>query len=165
MTYLFVNDQEIKNDSGNAISVTGNVAVSQITSPWVVTGNVSANIAGTVTVQPFGASSTSAFGEPYAVQITPVIQLDSIYGVTSEVIQTYTSGANASAGANVTTAMWEVKSGTSVGGYGVLRTKRFLRYRPGQGALTRFTAAFTEGIANSTQRAGLFNQENAIQIG
>jgi len=165
MTYLFVNDQEIKNESGNAISVTGNVAVSQITSPWVVTGNVSANIVGTVTVEPLGATSTSAFGEPYAVSITPVIQLDSIYGVTSEVIQTYTSGANASAGANVTTAMWEVKTGTSVGGYGVLRSKRFLRYRPGQGALARFTAAFTIGVANSTQRAGLFNQENAIQIG
>jgi len=114
---------------------------------------------------PSGASSTSAFGEPYGITITPVIQLDSIYGTTTEVIQTYTAGTGASSGANSNTAMWEVNSGTSIGGYGVLRCKRFLRYRPGQGALTRFTAAFTTPVSNSTQRAGLFNQENALMIG
>lgn len=107
--------------------------------------------------------SISAFGEPYAIPITPEIQVDSIYGITSEVFQTYTSGTGAFAGAN--TGMFEVQSGTSVGGYGVLRTKRFLKYRSGQGVLNRFTALFTTPVANSTQRAGLFNQENAVQFG
>ena len=184
MTYLFTSNVEIKNDIGNTIPITvynangqisennrffvntvGNVSVTQATSPWVVTGNVSANIAGSVVVEYKGASSVSSFGEPYAISITPVLQLDGIYGITDEVIQTYKTGANSFAGANTTTSMWEVRTGTSVGGYGVLRSKRFVRYRPGQGCLARFTATFTSGVANSTQRAGLFNQENALQIG
>lgn len=107
--------------------------------------------------------SISAFGEPYAIPITPQIQLDAIYGITNDVFQTYTSGTGAFAGAN--NAMFEASSGTSVGGYGVVRSKRFLRYRPGQGAMARFTAMFTTPVANSIQRAGFFNQENALQFG
>lgn len=107
--------------------------------------------------------SISAFGEPYAIPIIPQIQLDSIYGITDDVFQTYTSGTGSFAGAN--TALFEVRSGTSVGGYGVLRSKRFLRYRPGQGSLCRLTTMFTTPIANSTQRAGLLNQENALMFG
>jgi len=107
--------------------------------------------------------SVSAFGEPYAIPITPQIQLDSIYGITSDVFQTYTSGTGAFSGAN--NALFEVRSGTSVGGYGVLRSQRFLRYRPGQGSLCRMTAMFSTPAANSIQRAGLFNQENALQFG
>ena len=107
--------------------------------------------------------SISAFGEPYAIPIIPQIQLDSIYGITNDVFQTYTSGTGSFAGAN--NAMFEVRSGTSVGGYGVLRSKRFLRYRPGQGSLCRFTAMFTTPVANSVQRAGLANQENTLMFG
>lgn len=43
MTYLFTNDQEIKNDEGNPITVDGTVGVTQVTSPWVVSGAVGIN--------------------------------------------------------------------------------------------------------------------------
>lgn len=131
-----------------------------------VDGNVTATITGTpVFAREESASTVTAFGEQYGITITPVIQLDSIYGVTDEVIQTYTSGAGSSAGDTPTQSVWTVESGTSPTGYGVLRSRRFLRYRPGQGALTRFTAAFSPTVAQTSQRAGLFNQENALQIG
>lgn len=107
--------------------------------------------------------SISAFGEPYAIPITPQIQLDSIYGITNDVFQTFTSGTGSFSGAN--NALFEVRSGTSVGGYGVLRSHRFLRYRPGQGSLCRMTAMFTTPVINSSQRAGMFNQENAVMFG
>ena len=149
---------------GGNVSVIGNVNVTQGTSPWVVTGNMNATISGTVETVPVGGAATvSAFGEPYGITITPVIQLDSIYGITTEVIQTYTNGANSWSNANA--AIYTVSSGTAFGGYGVLRSKRFLRYRPGQGALARFTASFTPNLANTSQRAGLANQENALQVG
>lgn len=148
---------------GGNVSVVGNVNVTQGTTPWVVTGNIVANIGGAVETIPGGASSVSAFGEPYGITITPVIQLDSIYGITNEVIQTYQSGTNSWANANA--AIYTVSCGTTTGGYGVLRSKRFLRYRPGQGALARFTAGFSANVANTSQRAGLFNQENAIMVG
>ena len=109
------------------------------------------------------AGQVSAFGEPLAISPTAVIQLDAIYGATTDVIQTYTSGTGSLAGSDA--QVFRVQSGTSIGGYGVLRTKRFLRYRPGQGVCARFTAAFSAGVANSLQFAGLANQENRVVFG
>ena len=109
------------------------------------------------------AGQVSAFGEPLAISPTAVIQLDAIYGTTTDVIQTYNNGTGSSAGSD--TQLFRVQSGTTQGGYGVLRSRRFLRYRPGQGIITRFTAAFTQGVANSLQFAGLANQENRVAFG
>ena len=109
------------------------------------------------------AGQVSAFGEPLAISPTAVIQLDAIYGTTTDVIQTYSNGTDATAGSD--TQLFRVQSGTSQGGYGVLRSKRFMRYRPGQGIVTRFTAAFTQGVTGSLQFAGLANQENRVAFG
>lgn len=109
------------------------------------------------------AGQVSAFGEPLAISPTAVIQLDGIYGATNDVIQTYNNGTGSSAGSN--DGMFRVQTGTTQGGYGVLRSKRFMRYRPGQGIVSRFTAAFTTGVANSLQFAGLANQENRVAFG
>ena len=109
------------------------------------------------------AGQVSAFGEPLAIIPTAVIQLDAIYGTTTDVIQTYNNGTGSSAGSN--SQLFRVESGTSQGGYGVLRSKRFMRYRPGQGIVTRFTAAFTQGVTGSLQFAGLANQENRLAFG
>lgn len=148
------------------VGIDGNVNVTQGTDPWNVTGNVTANIAGVVAIaREETASTVTAFGEQYGVTITPVIQLDGIYGITTDVIQTYTNGTGATASATPAQGLFNVQSGTSQYGYGVLRSRRFLRYRPGQGALARFTAAFTPNLADTSQRAGLFNEENAIMVG
>ena len=109
------------------------------------------------------AGQVSAFGEPLAISPTAVIQLDAIYGTTTDVIQQYNSGTGSSAGSNL--QVFRVETGTTQGGYGVLRSRRFLRYRPGQGIVTRFTAAFTQGVAGSLQFAGLANQENRVAFG
>lgn len=109
------------------------------------------------------AGQVSAFGEPLAISPTAVVQLDGIYGTTNDVIQTYTNGTGASAGA--VDGLFRVHSGTSQGGYGVLRSKRFIRYRPGQGIQCRMTAGFTTGVAGSQQFAGLANQENRVGFG
>ncbi len=109
------------------------------------------------------AGQVSAFGEPLAISPTAVIQLDAIYGVTTDVTQVYTNGTGSVA--NGVAGMFQVSTGTTQGGYGVLRSKRFVRYRPGQGVVTRFTAAFTQGVAGSNQYAGLANQENRLQFG
>jgi hypothetical protein len=119
---------------------------------------VAAKLAG-----PSIAGQVSAFGEPLAISPTAVIQLDGIYGTTNDVIQTYTNGTGSSAGS--VDGMFRVHSGTSQGGYGVLRSKRFVRYRPGQGIQCRLTAGFTAGVAGSSQFAGLANQENRVGFG
>lgn len=109
------------------------------------------------------AGQVSAFGEPLAISPTAVIQLDAIYGTTTDVIQTYTNGTGSSAGSD--TQVFRVRTGTTQGGYGILRSKRFLRYRPGQGIVCRFTAGFTTGVVGSLQFAGLANQENRVAFG
>ena len=163
MTYLFKPyDGEVKNDTGNPLPISKDTSDNSAENPIYV----DSAITGTVTIDRAESPSTvTAFGEQYGLTITPVIQLDAIYGITSEVIQTYNNGTGSGAGGTPLSALFSVNTGTSAGGYGVLRSKRFLRYRTGQGALCRFTAAFTTGVPNSLQFAGLANQENRIAIG
>ena len=109
-----------------------------------------------------GATHRSAFGELVAIPITPVIQLDGLYGLPPNKFETFTG---ASGTANTTDTLMQVSTDTGIGSYGVIRSRRAVRYRPGQGALCRFTAKFSTGTAGYTQRAGFFAQEQALQIG
>ena len=109
-----------------------------------------------------GATSKSAFGETIAVPLTPVLQLDGLYGLDSRQFETFTATGG---GATTTGTLMQCSTGTSIGGYGVIRSSRAVRYRPGQGAVSRFTAKFSPGVAGYTQRAGFFTQEQALQVG
>jgi hypothetical protein len=110
-----------------------------------------------------GACSKSAFGENIAVPITPKIQADAVYGLDPREFETYTFSATGIAThANST---FIVGAGSSANSYGVIRSTNFIRYRPGQGVVCRFTGSFSNNPVGFTQRAGLFNQEQAIQIG
>jgi hypothetical protein len=113
-----------------------------------------------------GATHRSAFGEPVAIPITPVIQLDGLYGLNPNKFETYTGAFTGDPGtATTTNTLMRVTTDTGIGSYGVIRSRRAVRYRPGQGALCRFTAKFSTGTAGYTQRAGFFAQEQALQIG
>ena len=61
--------------------------------------------------------------------------------------------------------LFRCQSGTSVGGYGVVRSVETLNYRAGQGVEAMFTAKFTTGIANSLQFGGMFNLTETIAFG
>ncbi len=109
-----------------------------------------------------GATGRGAFGEYAVSEITPVVQLDPIYGLPTNSFQTYsfTSGIG-----TTRNSLFVAETGTSAYGYGVVRSKRFLRYRPGQGGIARFTAHFINPTVGVTLRAGFFSQESALQIG
>ena len=107
------------------------------------------------------ASANSAFGESIAVPVTPVLQLDALYGLETNKFETFTSGT----GITTSNTLMKASSGTGAYGYSVIRSKRAVRYRPGQGALARFTAQFTGIVTGYTQRAGFFAQEQALQVG
>jgi hypothetical protein len=109
-----------------------------------------------------GATATSAFGEPISVPITPIIQLDSLYGFDPREFQTFSFGTGSF---EDTGTLFKAHTGTGAYGYGVIRSNRILRYRPGQGALCRFTAAFENPQADVTLRAGFFAQEQSLVIG
>ena len=108
------------------------------------------------------ATLYGAFGEMMTETLTPTFQLDALYGLDPRKFETYSA-----LGGSVDTdgPYMVVNSGTSQFGYGVIRSRRAVRYRPGQGAVARFTAMFTAGTTGYTQRAGFFTQEQALQVG
>ncbi len=109
-----------------------------------------------------GATGRGAFGEYAVSEITPVVQLDPIYGLPTNSFQTYSFSSGIATTRN---SLFVAETGTSAYGYGVVRSKRFLRYRPGQGGVARFTAHFINPTVGVTLRAGFFSQESALQIG
>lgn len=109
-----------------------------------------------------GPAERSAFGEPISIPIIPAIQFDAVYDIDPREIDTFTA-----LGGNVSQrdSHFVIDARTSYGGYAVLRSRRLLRYRPGQGGIARFTAKFENPSPNATLRAGLFTQEQALQVG
>jgi hypothetical protein len=95
-----------------------------------------------------GATSTSAFGEPVSVPITPVVQLDGLYGIQDRDFESLTANTATVVAAN---NLMEVRTGTGESSLAVLRSRRAVRYRAGQGAMCRFTAKYT----TTTQAAGI----------
>lgn len=116
----------------------------------------------TLTSASGSSPSSSAFGEPYAVPITPVVQLDGIYGISPLEFETFANNGGSYGAEN---SAIRVSSSDTVYSTAVVRSKRFLKYRPGQGALGRFAARFQEGIAGTQQRAGFLSFEEGLQVG
>lgn len=104
----------------------------------------------------------SAFGEISQSINNPVVQIDSIYGLKIKDIETFNNNGGSVSGSN---GIFECQTGTNIGGYGVIRSKRKLRYRPGQGGMCRFTASFSNGVENSLQMAGMFTSTNGLWVG
>jgi len=105
----------------------------------------------------------TAFGEVMTAQLSPIVGIDAIYGLLATDHETFTDGASGSATASG--SLFTCATGTTIGGYGVVRSRRLLRYRPGVGARFRFTAKFDAGVANSLLVAGAFNSEDALFVG
>jgi len=116
------------------------------------------------TIADHEAASRTAFGEPISVPLTPIIQLDALYGFDPKEFETFTANGG-SIQQDTAKTLFKVHTGTSAGGYSVLRSNRVIRYRPGQGVMARFTAQFENPQTGVTLRAGLFAQEQSLSIG
>lgn len=55
--------------------------------------------------------------------------------------------------------------GCAISGLASIRTRRILRYRPGQGAECRFTALYDEPAVGNSMLAGLANSQNSLLFG
>jgi len=105
----------------------------------------------------------TAFGETVATHLEPRIQIDAVYGIRTTDHETFTDGASGTVAA--ASSVFVCTTGTSVGGYGVIRSKRIVRYRPGQGIRARFTAYYSAGVANSLLISGLFSATDGLFFG
>jgi hypothetical protein len=105
------------------------------------------------------------FGEQIVSNLSPVLQVANQYEIDpalDETMEVFTAtGGTGDSNDN----LWRCQSGTSVGGYAVIRTRSPVRYRAGQGIVGRITSMFTTGIANSLQFAGFFSVTETCAIG
>lgn len=107
-------------------------------------------------------SNQTAFGDPIAEHLEPISQISATYGINGDTEVFNETGGTVTEADN----MYQLSTGTSLGGYGVLRTKRPTVYREGQGLMSRFTAIFDgAAVANSLQFAGFFNLTDTIAFG
>lgn len=108
----------------------------------------------------------AAFGELLTAEVTPVVQIDAFAGLSNSLIETFTAtGGTVTVKDDHGGREFHCQSGTSVGGYGLIRSKNIIRYRPGQGATIRFSARFGTPVANSAMRAGGVNIGTEISFG
>ena len=101
-----------------------------------------------------GGSNTSAFGDLIAVEPTPVVQLDFVYG-----INTQTGGFNLvqTGSADTPNSRLRLQTGTNATGSSTFTSRRLVKYRPGQGNNARFTAFWETSAARSQQIIGVGN--------
>jgi hypothetical protein len=96
----------------------------------------------------------TAFNELLMAMPTPVAQISFEYGINTQVMTTAVTGTGTATTAN---SLLSVATGASASSSAQLISRRYLKYRAGQGAMGRFTMLFSAGVANSKQYAGLGN--------
>lgn len=104
----------------------------------------------------------SAFGELEVVNPTPIIQTDFIYNINTDVVDTATTGSGT---VTQSDAMVVLQTTAATSSSASVSTKRFVKYRPGQGVHVRGTAIFTTGAANSEQLFGGGDSDNGLFFG
>lgn len=107
-------------------------------------------------------NNQSGFGDHVIMPYVNEIITSFLYGVIDDRHETLSA-----TGGSVDTVenMVRCQSGTSVGGYGVVRTKKCIIYHPGEAIRSRQTAMFTQGVPLSLQFAGLFSITETIAFG
>lgn len=113
----------------------------------------------------FPMANRSPFGDFMTESMEPVVQISAQYGINPNTVETFdATGGSVSGGTN---NLYECTTGTSIGGYGVIRSRKPTVYREGLGLMSRFTAIFdsANAVANSLQFAGLFNVQDTVAFG
>ncbi len=103
-----------------------------------------------------------AFGEVEVVQPTPVVQADFIYNVNADMVDSTVTGSGTVTQAS---AMVVLQTTAATSSSAKVETKRYLKYRPGQGCHVRGTALFTTGVAGSEQLFGAGDDVDGLFFG
>ena len=104
----------------------------------------------TVVVDPI--VTKTAFGEQSVAEPTPAVQLQFPYNINTDLVEKRENNAGSITQSG---SMAVMQSGASANSAAHMLSRIPLKYNPGQGALVRFTALFTTGVANSIQVAGI----------
>lgn len=130
-------------------------------------------------INPFPVDMAGArlpFGSLHAESLTPVFQVDAVYGVNAFANTARTGlavGVGAGSGSVTGTSnVFKASTGTTQYSFATLQSRRRLRYRAGQGVVGRFTGLFSAPAASSyivagygTAESGFFFGYNGISFG
>jgi len=108
----------------------------------------------------FKEPATTAFGEAQVAELNAVLQITAQYGLRSDVLVAVLGGT-----ATTIDSKFSASTGTGANNVSAIVSSREATYRAGQGLLCRFTALFTQGVANSTQQAGFITSESGFTFG
>ena len=119
-------------------------------------GNINVNV----------SNNTSSFGELYGVQLRPMVEMDFIYGINSNQVNTVIKGSGSEVVASTTNrSHLEITAGSSDNSSAQLSSIDIANYRPGQGVDIRFTAIFDTPINNSEQIIGVGSEDDGYFFG
>lgn len=102
------------------------------------------------------------FGSIHTENLTPVFQFDAVYGLNSGL---NTSATTLSGSVTASNSEFVLQTGGTIYAQASLQGRKRLRYRPGQGVVSRFTARYTAGVANSYQVVGVGHAEDGVYFG
>lgn len=106
-----------------------------------------------------------SFGEQITAHKTPVIQISNRYRRDPSEIEDVEIFEATGGTADSNDNKFRCQTGTSLGGYAVVRSNGTLNYKAGQGVEAQFTARFTTGVALSLQFGGLFSISDTLAFG
>ena len=106
--------------------------------------------------------SLGAFRETIVAELTPVINLKFPYNIPERITDTTLVGSGTVTQEN---SMAKISTGAATSSSANLRSHDVLVYQPGQGALVRFSAVFSQGVAGSTQEVGVGDGDDGYFIG
>lgn len=141
---------EIKNDSGNAIPVVGNVRVV----------NDANSVVRTVLAD---SANLSAFSRLRITERESINEYKTIYGLRTyqrEFVNHLYGSGNVSFNANASTSTLSV--GVTNGDYAIRQTREYHSYKAGAGQLIMITGMLAPTKPNLTQRIGYFDDRNGI---
>ena len=106
-------------------------------------------------------SSKTAFNEVSVAESSPIVQVQFPYNINTDIWEVRDNNGTSS----VVNNKANLSTGAGANQSSNILTKTPLKYNPGQGALVRFTAIFTTGVANSTQYVGIGNTTDGYFFG
>ena len=108
------------------------------------------------------------FGSVHTESLTPIFQVDPVYGINTTEIVSTTGRAIAGANSAATTGtgnLFTCSTGTTSYSFATLQTRKRLRYRAGQGVIGRFTALWPARADSAYLIAGFGTSESGFYFG
>ena len=105
------------------------------------------------------------YNEQIASSYSPIVQNSPISRSIHAALFVVFSYGGGTVTVNKNAGSFEIATGSGVGDYALLRSKRVVKYRPGYSNVVRFAVKFSTPVANSLQMCGVGNAMSDLYIG